>query len=89
MSSDFFKRSVSQKDWVVQVQQLREPLGAVVTRRQKSSEPQKNPPGAPQGDYLLQTYETKFSNSEPARTETLPLIKADDGRWRAIGYFVR
>ena len=89
VASDFFKRSVSQKDWVAQVRQLREPMGAVVTRTLKTSEAQKNPPGAPQGDYLLQTYQTKFAQSEPARTETLPLIKTDDGQWRVVGYFVR
>lgn len=89
VASDFFRRSVSQKDWVAQIRRAREPMGDVVTRTLKASEPQKNPPGAPSGDYLLQTYETKFSDSEPARTETLPLIKADDGQWRAVGYFVR
>lgn len=89
VASDLFKGSVSQKDWVAQIRQVREPMGDVVTRALKSSEPQKNPPGAPSGDYLLQTYETKFARSEPARTETLPLIKTDDGQWRAVGYFVR
>lgn len=88
-ASDYFKQSVSKSDWSQQVAQARSTLGTVASRRLKSSEPQKNPPGAPQGDYLLVTYETKFTASEPARTETLPLIKAADGRWRAVGYFVR
>lgn len=89
VASDFFKKSVSQKDWVAQVKQARESMGDVVTRTLKTSEPQKNPPGAPPGDYLLQTYGTKFAQSEPARTETLALVKADDGQWRVVGYFVR
>ena len=72
-----------------QVRQAREPLGSVVVRSMKNSEVQKNPPGAPPGDYVLQTFETTFSASTTPRTETLPLIRGADGRWRAVGYFIR
>ena len=89
IASDYFRRSVSQADWVRQATQARESLGPVVSRTLKSAEPQKNPPGAPAGEYLLLTYQTKFADSEPARTETLPLIKGADGKWRAVGYFLR
>ncbi len=89
VASDYFKQSVSRSDWVGQVRKAREPLGNVVVRSMKKSEPQKNPPGAPPGDYLLLTFDTKFADSEPSRTETLPLIKGADGRWRAVGYFIR
>lgn len=89
VASDYLKQSVSRKDWATQVKQAREPLGSVVTRSLKNSEVQKNPPGAPPGDYLLQTFETTFSASTTPRTETLPLIKGADGRWRAVGYFIR
>ena len=89
VASDYFKQAVSRSEWEKQVKQVREPLGSVVVRSMKKSEPQKNPPGAPPGDYLLLTFDTKFADSEPARTETLPLIKGADGRWRAVGYFIR
>ena len=89
LASDYFKRSVSKSEWAAQVAQARGSLGGVVTRNLKKSEPQKNPPGAPAGDYLLLTFETKFADSDPARTETLALIKGADDRWRAVGYFIR
>lgn len=89
IASDYLKQSVSRSDWAAQVGQAREPLGSVVVRHLKSSEVQKNPRGAPPGDYLLQTFETTFSASATPRTETLPLIKGADGRWRAVGYFIR
>ena len=89
VASDYFKQAVSRSEWEKQVRQVREPLGSVVVRSMKKSEPQKNPPGAPPGDYLLLTFDTKFADSEPARTETLPLITGADGRWRAVGYFIR
>lgn len=89
IASGYFKQSVSRNDWATQARQARASLGSVVVRSMKNSEVQKNPPGAPPGDYLLLTFETKFADSEPARTETLPLIKGADGRWRAVGYFIR
>ena len=89
VASDYFKQGVSRSEWEKQVRQVREPLGHVVARSMKKSEPQKNPPGAPPGDYLLLTFDTKFADSEPSRTETLPLIKGADGQWRAVGYFIR
>lgn len=89
IASDYLKQSVPRSDWAAQVRQAREPLGSVVVRRLKSSEVQKNPRGAPPGDYLLLTFETSFSGSTTPRTETLPLIKGADGRWRAVGYFIR
>ena len=55
----------------------------------KSAVPQKDPAGAPPGDYLLTTYETVFASQGAPRTETLPLVKGADGRWRAVGYFIR
>ncbi len=89
IASDYFKQSVSRAEWATQVKQVRDSLGNVVVRNMKNSEVQKNPPGAPAGDYLLLTFETKFADSEPARTETLVLIKGADARWRTVGYFIR
>lgn len=89
IASAYLKQSVSRSDWAAQVGQAREPLGSVVARKLKSSEAQKDPRGAPPGDYLLLTFETTFSASTTPRAETLPLIHGADGRWRAVGYFIR
>lgn len=88
-ASDLFRKSVSKDDWAAQARQAREPLGAVVARRMKSSDQQKDPNGAPKGDYLIVTFETTFAANAAPKTETLPLIKGPDGRWRAVGYFIR
>ncbi len=88
-SSDFLKQSVSRGTWATQVGAVRDTVGAVASRKLKSSVPQKDPPGAPPGDYLLMTYETVFASQSAPLTETLPLFKSADGRWRAVGYFIR
>lgn len=88
-SSDFLKQSVSRSEWSTQMVKARETIGGVASRKLKSSVPQKDPAGAPPGDYLLQTYETVFASQGAPKTETLPLIKGPDGKWRAVGYFIR
>ena len=89
VTSEYFKQGISRADWATQATRARDPLGDVASRKLKSADPQTNPPGAPPGDYLLMTYETVFVSQGAPHTETLPLIKGADGRWRAVGYFVR
>ena len=89
VSSDYLKQSVSRTEWTTQLVKARETIGDVASRKLRSAVPQKDPAGAPPGDYLLVTYDTVFSAQGAPRVETLPLFKGPDGRWRAIGYFVR
>ena len=89
VASAFFKQSVSRTDWTDQVVRARDPLGDVASRTLKTSVPQKDPAGAPPGEYLLQTYETVFASQGAPRTETLALVREADGRWRTVGYFIR
>ncbi|MEO8938560.1 MAG: DUF4019 domain-containing protein, partial [Burkholderiaceae bacterium] len=66
IASDFLKQSVSRSDWSTQLVKARETIGEVASRKLKSSIVQKDPKGAPPGDYLLVTYETVFaSQGEP------------------------
>jgi Protein of unknown function (DUF4019) len=88
-SSDLLKKSVSRAEWTTQVTKARDTLGDLASRKLKDMKPETNPPGAPPGEYLLMTYETVFASQGAPHTETLPLIKEPDGRWRAVGYFVR
>ena len=81
--------SVSRTEWTAQMVKSRETIGDVASRKFKSSVAQKDPAGAPPGEYLLQTYETVFASQGAPKTETLPLIKGTDGKWHAVGYFLR
>ncbi len=88
-SSDLLKQSVSRGEWTTQIVKARDTLGDVASRTLKDAKPETNPQGAPPGEYLLLTYQTVFASQGAPRTETLPLVKGRDGRWRAVGYFVR
>jgi hypothetical protein len=89
IASDYLKKSVSRTEWSAQLVKARETIGQLASRKLKEARPEHDPQGAPPGDYLLMTYETVFASQGKPFTETLPLVKAPDGRWRAVGYFVR
>jgi len=89
IASDYLKQSVSRAEWAAQVVKVRDTIGQLASRTLKSTVPQTNPPGAPPGDYLLVTYDSVYASQGAPFTETLALVKAPDGRWRAVGYFIR
>jgi Protein of unknown function (DUF4019) len=88
-ASDLFKKSVSRSEWSTQVVKLRETIGALASRTLKEAKPEHDPQGAPPGDYLLLTFDTVFASQGKPFAETLVLVKAPDGKWRAVAYFVR
>ncbi len=88
-SSDYLKQSVSRTEWTTQMVKTRDTIGQLGSRTLKDAKPETNPQGAPPGDYLLLTYESVFASQGKPFTETLPMIKGPDGRYRAVGYFLR
>ena len=83
-----FQRAVTQADWEQTLQTVRAPLGALKSRTLKTSRFLKNPPGAPDGDYVMVTYDSVYAN-QPAVTETVTQVRGKDGSWKMSGYFIR
>jgi hypothetical protein len=88
-ASTGFRAAVSRDAWVKQAAAVRSPLGNVKSRKVVSVSSQKNPPGAPSGDYVIVVFETDFAESSPTRRETVSVYREVDGSWRVTGYFVR
>jgi hypothetical protein len=87
-ASGVFRSAIVESDWVKQVRQARSPLGSVISRNQVSAVAETNPLGAPDGAYIVVTYETAFEGKAEA-TEILSLIHEPDGSWRIAGYFIK
>ena len=88
-SSEYMKQSVSRGEFTTQMVKTRETIGEPASRKLRDAKPEKDPRGAPPGEYLLMTYDSVFASQGAPKTETLPLIKGADGKWRAVGYFIR
>jgi len=86
-AGSMFKQAVTADSWAAQVAPIREPLGSLVSRTEKSIEARSDLPGAPAGDYRMISFDTAYSAS-PERVETVVMHK-ENGRWSVVGYFIR
>ena len=84
-----FKDAVSRQDWITQVSGARKPLGKLLSRKLTKSEPMKNPPKAPPGDYVGLQYQSSFEHVKSVVETVVPMLDHDDGKWRVSGYVVR
>jgi len=84
----FFKGVVPKEQWVTQVAGVRGPLGSVLSREVASAEYTTKLPGAPDGEYVVIQYRTKFQNKATA-IETVTPMRDPDGVYRVSGYYIR
>ena len=87
-ASAYFKNAVKQEQWEQAAQAVRKPLGKLVSRKVKSSTYKTELPGAPDGEYVVVTFETAFENKKTA-IETVTPMMDKDGTWRVSGYFIK
>ncbi|MCC7532107.1 MAG: DUF4019 domain-containing protein [Candidatus Melainabacteria bacterium] len=83
-----FKSAVKKSQWEAQIKAAREPMGKIISRAVKSKKYATSLPGAPDGEYVVIQFETKFANKSAA-VETITPQKDRDGQWRVGGYFIR
>ena len=87
-AAGLFKAAVSEQDWEKAIQGVRNPLGAVKSRKLKSAQFTTSLPGAPDGEYVVIQFETQFENKASA-VETVTPLKDKDGVWRVSGYYIK
>lgn len=84
----YFKGVVPKEQWLTQVAGVRGPLGSVLSREVASAEYTTQLPGAPDGEYVVIQFRTKFQNKATA-IETVTPMRDPDGVYRVSGYYVR
>ncbi|MCP4746194.1 MAG: DUF4019 domain-containing protein [Desulfobacteraceae bacterium] len=87
-ASTFFKTAVSEQIWLNSVRAAREPLGKLYNRNMLKSQEANHLPGAPDGKYIVMSFETAFENKKSS-LETVTFMLDKDGKWRAAGYFIK
>lgn len=87
-SAEIFKESVNKENWVKALEGIRSPLGKVENRELQSREFKTTLPGAPDGEFVIMVYKTKFENKENSY-ETITPMKDKDGEWRISGYYIK
>ena len=78
MPADLFARSLGS---------VRDPLGKVVSRKYASAKELTSLPGAPDGHYVMLTFNTQFARQKAAVETVTPAL--ENGVWKVSGYFIR
>jgi hypothetical protein len=82
-----FQAAVSKGVWSDALTKVREPFGAMKSRELVSADYTKTLPGAPEGEYVLIQYSTKFEKGNAV--ETVTPMRDKDGSWKVSGYYVK
>jgi len=87
-AASLFKGMMKKEDWVSALSNLRSMLKGVVSRKLVSVKYQATMPGAPDGEYVILVYKTKFDKKDDAQEVVVPMLDSD-GRWRVSGYHIK
>ena len=87
-AADAFHDAITQDKWVAALESVRKPLGSLVSRQFKSAQLVTNPPGAPDGQYVVIQFDTTFANKESG-VETVTMGPLQNGQWKASGYYIK
>ena len=83
-AAGLFQAAVSKPNWQSSVKNVRLPLGSLKSRTIKSATFTRSLPGAPDGEYVVIQYESRFENKEAA-IETVSPLREKDGSWKVSG----
>src|SRR5579863_7368500 len=86
-ASTLFKSHIPTAQWESAVKAARGPLGPVVARNPAGTDFETALPGAPDGQYAVVKFDTKFTD-KAAASETVTMAM-DGDVWKTAGYYVR
>jgi len=86
-ASALFKMRVSEAQWESASKSVRGSLGPMIARKAPTVKLRNTLPGAPDGQYAILRFHTKFAKKAKA-IETVTMMR-DDGTWKASGYFIK
>ena len=87
-SAVYFREAVPKTQWETTLVQVRGPLGVAISRKVRSATYTRKLPGAPEGEYVVIQYDTRFEN-RPQSVETVTPMREKNGVWKVAGYHIR
>jgi len=88
-AGQLFQGSTPREKWEAGLAAARKSYGNVEQRNLKTVVVTANLPGAPQGKYVVTTFETKFLQAPAATTEVVTSFLESSGQWKVVGYNVK
>ena len=87
-ASAAFRAAVSKPQWEQALKSVRAPLGKLNKRVLQRATATTSLPGAPDGSYVVATFNSSFEHKDAA-IETVVATLDKDGSWRISGYFIK
>ena len=87
-AATLFKTVISKEAWEEGADKARSPFGVAISRSVSSTETATTLPGAPDGEYVIVRFKTRFAGKQEAE-ELVTLLKETDGGWQVTGYYIR
>jgi len=87
-AAELFKNAITKEQWEEAIRPIRSAMGDLISRKVKSAKYTDSLPGAPDGEYVVIQFTTKFTNKKSA-IETVTPMKDPDGKWRVSGYYIK
>ena len=83
-----FRDQATLDEWIGAIQPVRDQIGEFESRKLATVQRTSTLPGAPEAEYEILQYQSKFSAVEGGAVETLIMVQTETG-WDVAGYFVR
>ena len=87
-AAPMFQEAMPKIKWETTIDGVRAPLGVPITRKLRQAHYTRTLPNAPEGEYVVIQYDTRFEN-RPLSTEIVTPMKDRDGTWKVSGYIIR
>jgi hypothetical protein len=87
-AAPIFKVAVTKAQWQSALGASRDPLGKLLSRKLKSARYTKTLPGAPDGEYVVIQYDSRFEHKQSAVETVTPMLDKD-GTWKVSGYYIK
>ncbi len=88
-AGELFQKAVAREQWEASLATARKSYGNVEMRNLKTVVVTVNLPNAPQGKYVVTTFDTKFVQAPTSTTETVTSFLESSGQWKVVGYNVK
>jgi hypothetical protein len=88
-AGQLFQGSTPREKWEAGLAAARKSYGNVEQRNLKLVQVTENLPKAPEGKYVVTTFETKFAQAPAATTEIVTSFLESSGQWKVVGYNVK
>lgn len=88
-AGELFQKALAREQWETSLSNARKSFGNVEQRNLKTVVVTENLPNAPQGKYVVTTFETKFAQAPSATTEVITSYLESSGQWKVVGYNVK